>query len=59
MQPYFFATSPGQRPHQMCLTRSRERSAQGKARGNEERGKGNGERGTGYMENGNKKENLK
>jgi len=59
MQPYFFATSPGQRPRQMCLTRSRERRAQGKARGNEERGTGNGKRETGYMENGNKKENLK
>lgn len=49
MQPYFFATSPGQRPHQMCLTRSRERSAQGKARGNVERGKGNGKRDTWKM----------
>ena len=57
MQPYFFATSPGQRPHQMCLTRSRERSAKGKVRGNVERGKGTVERDTWKM--GKKKENLK
>ena len=49
MRPYFFAASPGQRPHQMCLTRSRERRARRKARGNVERGKGNGERDTWKM----------
>ena len=49
MQPYFFATSPAQRPQQMCLTRSRERRAQGTARGNVERGKRNGERDTWKM----------